>query len=87
MKKKTSHNPWARAKPEPYYITLQYEMILHDTIKAWLVLFDGEEVWIPRSQADIIDETYSLIQLPKWLAEKRHLKHLDIDADPKTYIY
>lgn len=75
------HNPWKSFKPEPFYVTLQYDIILHDTLKAWLIAFSGEEVWIPRSQADIIDETYSLIQVPNWLAKKRHLKHLDIDQE------
>ena len=50
----------------------------HETSKAMLVEFEGEEMWIPRSQ--IKDEEYDSVEgedflvaiwIPKWLADEK----------------
>lgn len=43
------------------------------TDSAVLFDFDGEQVWIPRSQIFDEDEADSSIEIPQWLAEDRGL--------------
>lgn len=73
------YNPHKKAKVVPEFMTLQYDLILHETGKAMLVVFADKEVWLPKSQCEIIDETYSHIQITTWLAEKRGLEQFTID--------
>jgi len=73
------YNPHKKDKVKPEFSTLQFDLILHETEKAMLVVFDDKEEWFPKSQCEIIDETYSHIQVPTWLMEKKSLKSYLID--------
>ena len=47
------------------------------TEKAYLINVDGDEVWIPDSQIDCVDEPIVNVEIdffiPTWLAEKKFL--------------
>jgi len=73
--------PFEYKKHNPDYVTLQYDIVLHESGKAMLIAFSSTEEWIPYSQSDIIDETYSLIQVPYWLARKKNLLKHNIDRE------
>lgn len=54
-------------------VTVSYEAHLEkkaDTPKAYLVQIGGEEVWLPKSQCEL-NEDSMLVEMPTWLAEKR----------------
>lgn len=39
-----------------------------------LILFDGEECWLPKSQCDFSED--GILIIPQWLAEKEDLEEL-----------
>lgn len=41
-----------------------------ETDKAYLVVIEGDEYWLPKSQCELEDDT---ITMPSWLAEKNGL--------------
>ena len=73
------YNPHKQGKVDPEWVTLQFDLVLHETEKAILVVFGEQQEWFPKSQCDIIDETYSHIQVSKWLMEKKSLEQYLID--------
>jgi hypothetical protein len=54
--------------------TFEYDSILQDTGKAFLLSTDAGEVWIPKSQVKYHDEESSEMTIPLWLAEERGLE-------------
>jgi hypothetical protein len=51
----------------------EYDNLLQETDKAWLLDIEGEEIWFPKSQCNLTygDSTYILV--PDWLAGKKGL--------------
>ena len=50
--------------------------LVHETKEAFLVRIDTKNFWLPKSQAEIIEETPRTplaVALPEWLAEKKGL--------------
>lgn len=47
--------------------------LLNETANAVLIIVDGNEVWIPKSQIEDADEDYETIIIPEWLAEDKGL--------------
>lgn len=59
-------------RDEPDTIEIRAEVI-RQTDFAWLISDDGSrEVWIPKSQADWVDE--GIIEMPEWLAIDKGLE-------------
>jgi len=54
---------------ETYY----YDELLTQTDAAWLLRFDNEQIWLPKSQCDI-DERTKEIDIPEWLAIEKGLE-------------
>jgi len=54
-------------------VEIPFDAIIHQTDKA--VLFDvgDEEVWLPKSQIESIDETGKNVTIPVWLATEKEL--------------
>lgn len=52
--------------------TIDYDELKTETNKAWLLDIEGEEIWFPKSQCDL-DEESSCIEIPKWLAKAKGL--------------
>lgn len=44
--------------------------VKRETEKAWLIDFGDAEVWVPKSQVEIADNT---VTMPEWLATKHGL--------------
>jgi hypothetical protein len=56
---------------------LEFDVELKDeTDKAWLVVFEDEEYWVPKSIAEwkpSSDDVSGVIEVPTWWAAKEHL--------------
>lgn len=50
----------------------EVEEYKHETDKAWLLVIDGEEYWLAKSQCDY-DEEEMVVEIPDWLAEEKGL--------------
>lgn len=61
-----------RGKAEEVY-TLKGVTIKHETDKAIMVEVYGEEVWLPRSQIEDIDEDTGDITITAWIAKSKGL--------------
>lgn len=46
---------------------------MHETAQAVKLKFDGNEVWIPKSQLDDHDDDYETIVIPEWLAVEKEI--------------
>ena len=53
-------------------VLINFEKTVHPTPASWLLDFGGFEEWLPKSQCEI-DETSKVIEVPRWLAEKKGL--------------
>jgi len=49
---------------------LEYDNILKETISAVLLVIEGDEYWMPKSQI-ILDKKDQTIELPIWLAKQK----------------
>jgi hypothetical protein len=49
----------------------EFEEIRFETLLAYLLIVDGEEIWIPKSQIIAIDKRDMQAEIPLWLAEKK----------------
>lgn len=59
-------------------VELEYELVKAATDAAVLLDFGGQEIWLPRSQADDLEDLSKgdgpgTVALPFWLAEDRGL--------------
>jgi len=70
-----------KPKVKKEYYMLQYDDITRETDKAFLVDFELERCWLPKSQVEVIDETYSLIQVPEWLVSKNELHKYAVEEE------
>ena len=50
-----------------------YDELIHETESAWLLSFDGEEIWFAKSEC-AIDENEKNIEVPEWLAIEKGLE-------------
>jgi hypothetical protein len=53
-------------------IDIEYDELKHETDMAYLVIIDGDEVWIPKSVCEL-DEDNQIIEVQEWFAEKEGL--------------
>jgi hypothetical protein len=54
----------------PRLTDITYDDIAHETEKAWLFIIDGEEQWIPKSIAEL-DEDSKTVTIPeRWAVDK-----------------
>lgn len=51
----------------PKLADITYDDIAHETEAAWLFVIDGEEVWIPKSIAEV-DEPSKTVTIPERFA-------------------
>ena len=63
---------------EEQLFTVVYDDLKHETDLAWLLLFDEEEVWLPKSVCEI-DEVEFEIEVPEWLVEENELENYVLD--------
>lgn len=59
-----------RRKDDP--ITFEVEALVRETDRAWLLVIEGDEVWIAKSIGEL-DEANSEVTIPEWLAEDKGL--------------
>lgn len=60
------------------WVHLDVDEVLRETDKAFLLLIDGEEVWVPKSQVSDADkyeagDTDVTVSVTTWLAEQKGL--------------
>ena len=53
-------------------VELPYRELLDQTDDAWHLRFEGDDVWLPKSQVEL-DEDFDVVTMPKWLARDRCL--------------
>lgn len=53
-------------------IEIEYDILPHETDKAWLFVINGEEVWLPFSKCEI-DTKAETVSVPEWLAMEKGL--------------
>lgn len=53
-------------------VELSYESLEHETGAAWLLVIEGEKVWLPKSRCSI-DEDAKVVVVPEWLAVEKGL--------------
>jgi len=60
-------------------VTLEYDRIIDaaETDKAYLFVFGGEDVWIPKSQVEDIRETVLEVDIPRWLMDADDLEEFE----------
>lgn len=54
--------------------TIVFDALEHETDLAYLLRFDDQKVWLPKSQVkdfDVLDRT---LKIPRWLMEKQELE-------------
>jgi hypothetical protein len=52
-----------------------YDLIEHETNKAWLIRLSKDKIWFPKSQC-ILNEDKSVIEVPRWMAEEKEIEDL-----------
>lgn len=55
-----------------------YEELVHETDGAYLfnVFNDGgDDIWIPKSQIEDLDEKEKTFSIPQWLADKNNMEY------------
>lgn len=62
------------------YLKLTFDESVHETDKAYLLSFDGEEIWIPDSLIGYIDEEANEVWIADWFVNKQGLEAF-IDED------
>lgn len=53
-------------------VTFDVDELVVKNDDSWLMVIEGEEVWLPRSECTFLDEEMQ-IEIPRWLAEKEGL--------------
>jgi len=54
-------------------VEVEIDLLEHETEKAYLIIVDNEEFWLPKSQVEDINE--DSVWIPCWLAEEKGLEH------------
>ena len=55
------------------YVELDFDELKHETEKAYLFVIDEEEVWIPKSVCEEVDEELNIVEIQEWFAEQEGL--------------
>ncbi|MBA7481645.1 hypothetical protein ES707_17119 [subsurface metagenome] len=59
-------------------ISIEIDAWLKETKKAYLVVIDGEEIWVPKSLTKIdSSDKESFVVMPKWLGVEKGVVKLD----------
>lgn len=53
-------------------VSVNFDKLEKDTESAFLITIDGEQIWIPKSQARMYDKV-NKVYIPEWLALKKGL--------------
>ena len=53
-------------------VELEVMELVVERDESWLMVIEGEEVWLPKSKCTFRDEDM-VVEVPKWLAEKEGL--------------
>jgi hypothetical protein len=56
-----------------YFIEFPVQAVLMVTDKAWLVVINRREEWVPKSLCHM-DQQNESVRVPIWLAEKKEMK-------------
>ncbi len=59
-------------------ITLSYDEIKHETEQAYLIDFGDEEVWVPKSIVEDINDNIKGVDLPMWFIENNELEGYEL---------
>jgi len=59
--------------------------VVHETAQAVKLRFDGNEVWIPKSQLDDHDDDYGTIVVSEWLAIDKEIDAYISGKDIKVW--
>ncbi len=54
-------------------VELEIEGVEHETEAAILVLIEGNQVWLPRSQVIECDEENGVVEVTEWIAMEKGL--------------
>ena len=59
-------------------VSVEIDAWLYETVKAYLIVVDGEKIWVPKSLVgiNISDKSYFVV-MPKWLAVEKNMWKLD----------
>lgn len=57
---------------KPELVDLEVDILKYETPRAYLLIIDGKEVWLPKSQVAYSDDDKK-ITLPEWLAIEKEL--------------
>ena len=49
---------------------IELDEVKHQTSAAYLVVVEGEEYWLPKSQC-VVDEQSLIADVPRWLCEEK----------------
>jgi hypothetical protein len=65
---------------EPKLVDCLADEVIEETEKAILFDFDGDEIWIPKSQIEDVDmiergDVDVIVAIPLWLAEKNEIPY------------
>lgn len=58
-------------KEQPVF-DVNFDEIVNETEKAWCVLINDEEVWLPKSQVEMYEDDYVVV-VPEWLMKEKGL--------------
>ena len=53
-------------------VTLDVDEFIVEREESWLMVIEGEEVFVPKSECTFMDEDMQ-VEMPRWLAEKEGL--------------
>ena len=53
-------------------VRIQYDELKRSTEQAYLFRIDGEDIWLPKSQASVYEKK-KVVYIPEWLAMKADL--------------
>ena len=48
---------------------LEFDSIEHETEKAYLICFSGEEIWVPKSVVHAWNKDQSEVEISEWFCE------------------
>lgn len=53
-------------------LLFDFDHIEAETEKAWLIVFEDDSVWLPKSRCQV-DRDNNVIHVPRWLAKEKEL--------------
>ena len=66
-----------------HYIKVEYEGLKHETERAYLLVIQGEDVWLPKSQVSL--EEGKTVAMPEWLARRIEQSNINVDFGLSDY--